>query len=324
VRTPPDDLPQADLASLLAEAWDLHGVDLEHAPVGFGSHHWVATDPTGGRRFVTVDQVGDGRIDRLRKALLAARTLHEDAGLGWVVGPLPATDGAVLKSLGPGYAAAVYPYVDARPFPDDPGARDRELVVDMVAALHAATPVGRRFLATADLQVAGRAHLELALLRLHEPWTGGPFGEPARALLAARADDVRVLLREHDRLADLVRRAGSDWVVTHGEVKPDNVLVSAVGLMLVDWDTALLAPAARDLWQVASDDGGELDRYADRTGREVTRAELAFYRLDWQLADIAEYARWLGGPHQRSADTEIAWTALVANLDVSDRWLDLL
>jgi spectinomycin phosphotransferase len=211
----------------------------------------------------------------------------------------------------------VYPYVEAQPFPDDPGPPDRELVIDMVAALHAATPVVRRFLATADLQLAGRAHLERALLRLHEPWTGGPFGEPARALLAARADDVRVLLREHDRLADLVRRSGMDWVVTHGEVKPDNMMVTAAGLVLVDWDTALLGPAGRDLWQVVSVDGDELARYADRTGREVTRAELAFYRLDWRLADIAEYARWLGGPHQRNADTEIAWTSLVANLDAS-------
>jgi spectinomycin phosphotransferase len=311
-------MAEASLAMLLAEAWDLHGVDLEHAPVGFGSHHWVATDPTGVRRFVTVDLVGDGRFERLRQALLAARTLHEDAGLGWVVGPLPATDGSVLKPLGPCYAAAVYPYVDGPPFPDDPGRRDRELVVDLVAALHAATPVVRRFLAAADLQLAGRAHLERALLRLHEPWTGGPFGEPARALLAARADDVRVLLREHDRLADLVRLSGMDWVVTHGEVKPDNMMVTAAGLVLVDWDTTLLAPAGRDLWQVVSDDGDELARYADRAGREVTRAELTFYRLDWQLADIAEYARWLGGPHQRNADTEIAWTSLVANLDASD------
>ena len=50
------------------------------------------------------------------------------------------------------------------------------------------------------------------------------------------------------------------------------------------------------------------------TGREVTPAELTFYRLDWQLADIAEYARWLGGPHQRNGDTELAWTSLVRDL----------
>lgn len=317
MRTPPDDLAEAELVALLAEAWDLRGVQLEHAPVGFGSHHWVATTASGVRRFVTVDDVGDARFERLAQALLAARTLHDAAGLGWVVGPVPATDSAVLKPLGPGYAVAVYPYVDARPFPDSPEPRDRELVVDLVAELHAATPLVRRLLAAADLQVAGRAHLERALLRLHEPWTGGPFGEPARAMLAERGGDVRALLHEHDRLADVVRHTGSEWVVTHGEVKPDNMLVTASGLVLVDWDTVLLAPAARDLWQVVSADGRELARYASLSGREVTPAELTFYRLDWQLADIAEYARWLGGPHRRTADTELAWTSLVANLDVS-------
>jgi len=315
VRTPPDDLTEAELVALLADAWDLRGVEVEHAPVGFGSHHWVATAASGIRRFVTVDRVSDGR---LQQALLAARALHDAAGLGWVVGPTPATDGAVLKPLGPGYAVAVYPYVDGRAFPDQPGPRDRELVIDMVAELHAATPGVRELLATADLQVAGRAHLEGALLRLLEPWTGGPFGEPARALLAARADDVRALLQEHGRLADVVRRTGSEWVATHGEVKPDNMLVTAAGLVLVDWDTALLAPAARDLWQVVSADGQERARYASRSGREVAPAELTFYRLDWQLADICEYVRWLGGPHERTADTEIAWASLVANLDPSE------
>jgi spectinomycin phosphotransferase len=315
VRTPPDDLTEAELVALLAEAWDLRGAEVAHAPVGFGSHHWVATAASGVRRFVTVDRVSDGRLQR---ALLAARALHDAAGLGWVVGPVPATDGAVLKPLGPGYVVAVYPYVDGQPFPDQPGPRDRELVIDMVAELHAATPVVRELLATADLQIAGRAHLEGALLRLHEPWTGGPFGEPARALLAARADNVRALLQEHDRLADVVRRTGSEWVATHGEVKPDNMLVTAAGLVLVDWDTALLAPAARDLWQVVSADGQEQTRYASRSRREVAPAELTFYRLDWQLADICEYVRWLGGPHERTADTEIAWASLVANLDPSE------
>jgi spectinomycin phosphotransferase len=316
MRTPPDGLAEADLAARLAEAWDLRGVGLEHAPVGFGSHHWVATTASGVRRFVTVDEVGDARFERLAQALLGARTLHDAAGLRWVIGPVPATDGAVLKPLGPGYAVAVYPYVDARPFPDSPEPRDRELVVDLVAQLHSATPLVRQLLAAADLQVAGRAHLERGLLQLHEPWTGGPFGEPARALLAAHADDVRARLHEHDRLADVVRRGSSEWVVTHGEVKPDNMLVTAAGLVLVDWDTLLLAPAARDLWQVVTAGGRELARYASLSGREVSTAELAFYRLDWQLAEIAEYARWLGGPHQRTADTELAWASLVADLDL--------
>ena len=67
VRTPPDDLAEAELVALLAEAWDLRGVELEHAPVGFGSHHWVATDPSGVRRFVTVDEVGEAASSALSR-----------------------------------------------------------------------------------------------------------------------------------------------------------------------------------------------------------------------------------------------------------------
>ena len=73
MRTPPDDLTEAELAALLADAWGLHAGGLEHAPVGFGSHHWVATNPTGARWFVTVDDVDECGFARLRRALLALR-----------------------------------------------------------------------------------------------------------------------------------------------------------------------------------------------------------------------------------------------------------
>ncbi|MGC5020940.1 hypothetical protein [Micromonospora sp. DT47] len=44
----------------------------------------------------------------------------------------------------------------------------------------------------------------------------GPFAEPARRLLAARADYVERMLGDFDRLVGGVRRITRDWVVTHG------------------------------------------------------------------------------------------------------------
>jgi spectinomycin phosphotransferase len=80
--------------------------------------------------------------------------------------------------------------------------------------------------------------------------------------------------------------------------------------MLIDWDTAGLAPAERDLWMVASESGDELRRYTELTGRPVDAAAFEFYRLRWALDDISCFLRDLRAPHRRTAGTEHAWQAL--------------
>ena len=119
-----------------------------------------------------------------------------------------------------------------------------------------------------------------------------------------------------------VRDRSSAWVVTHGEPKPDNLLATDTGPMLVDWDTTLVAPAARDLWMVDGLDDDLLAHYADRTGRVVRRDELRLYRLRWDLAEIAEYVRWFTAPHTRTADSEIAWGGLSGTIEQKDCWQD--
>lgn len=206
---------------------------------------------------------------------------------------------------------AVYPFVVGDPFPvgRDATAHDRAGVVDLLARVHdtdpAQTPAG-----VDDLAVPYRGTLEHALDRLRQPWRTGPYGEVARELLADNAASVRTALHRYDRLVAGAALRATDRVVTHGEPKADNLLVSAHGLRLVDWDTALLAPAARDLWLVESGSGAELDRYTALTDRRVHRDELHLYRLRWDLSDIAEFLGWFAAPHRANGDTEIAWQAL--------------
>lgn len=319
MRTPPDGPSEDDLVQLLAEAWRFRVADLRYAPVGFGSHHWVATDASGDRRFVTLDDFDEGGLESasarfagLRKALLTARALRDLAQLSFVVAPLLAVDGSVLCSLGPRRAVAVFPFVVGRPYPstDDTTVQDRAAVVEVLAQLHDSAPTALASAGVDDLELSGRAELDQALDRLREPWAGGPFAEETRALLASSAAGLRALLRDYDRLSGVARARGPGWVVTHGEPKADNLLVTSSGLRLVDWDTALVAPAARDLWMVDAGSGAELALYTDLTGRRVTPDELTLYRLRWELSDIAAFVRWFALPHERTPDTEIGWRAL--------------
>lgn len=333
MRTPPDDLDVAELAVLLAEAWRFPVADLRYAPVGFGSHHWVATDSSGARRFVTVDDLeqhglggANAGLARLRRALRTAYALREAAGLSFVVAPLLTADGTVLRPAGPRYAMAVFPFVEGEPYAH--GGRwtpqEREAVVDLLAQLHNATLTAQAYARVEDLELPGRADLERALDQLHVPWAGGPFAEATRHLLTSGAADLRALLGEHDRMVNVARTRNVPWVVTHGEPKADNLLDTDTGPMLVDWDTVLIAPAARDLWMVDGGAGEESTYYTDRAGRQVNGDELMLYRLRWDLADIAAYVQWFSAPHARTADSEVAWSALSQTLLLRDHWPDLL
>ena len=353
MRSRPDGLGEDDLRLALAEGWRIDAAAMRYAAVGGGSYHWVVRDAARRRWFVTVDDLddkawlGDTRpavLAGLRAAMNTARALRQEAGLEFVVAPIPGGDGVTVRpvevvrpvpgadgmpvrGVGSRYAVAVFPYLDGRPgrFGEVLPATERTVLVEMLAALHGAAPTGVPAAVSnlpgppaavsnlpgppaAAIGLARREDLDAALRDLGQPWRAGPFGESARTLLAAAAGRVRALLEVFDRQAGAVR--ASEFVITHGEPHPGNVMRVGPRRMLIDWDTVGLGPPERDLWMVVSETGEESRRYADLTGRAADPARLEFYRLRWALDDISSFLHGLRTEHGRTADTEHAWLAL--------------
>jgi len=94
--------------------------------------------------------------------------------------------------------------------------------------------------------------------------------------------------------------------------------------VLVDWDTVALAPPERDLWMLVGENGEEASGYADATGREPDAIAMNFFRLRWDLADIAAFTDLLRSPHGHTEDTEKAYDARTFYLGTRDRWAALL
>jgi spectinomycin phosphotransferase len=337
VRDRPAGVTERDVARALADGWGLAAETLRYAAVGGGSYHWVVTAGHPERWFVTVDDLDDkGWLGRsrpavfsgLRAAMDAALWLRREAGLGFVLAPVPALDGQAVRPLGDRHAVAVFPFLPGSPGQWDeplPGPELAELVV-MLAALHRVDPAAVR-LPRREIVLSWRGDLEIALRELGRPWTGGPFTEPARALLSGAAGPVRRGLDTLDQWAS-GPAAAANLVITHGEPHPGNVIRMAAGgaggaglpaggagparggIMLIDWDTVALAPPERDLWMVATEAGDELRRYTELTGRPVDAAALELYRLRWALDDLSCFVRDLRAPHRRTPGTEHAWQAL--------------
>lgn len=323
MRDRPAGVSDRDLCSALDDGWQLDVAAAEYAPAGGGSYHWIVRDRTARTWFATVDDLDEKRwlggtrdavAEGLAMAMELAVALREDACLRFVLAPVSARNGAAVVRLGCAYAVAVFPYVHGAcgVFGEELTPGERNHLVDMLAALHRAAP-SRIRVPLHEVELAHRKDLESALSDLGQPWDGGPLSEPARALLAPRAEQIRHLLARFDRLAG--RATALEPVITHGEPHPANLLTAGTETLLIDWDTVGLAPPERDLWWVISDTAGdERARYTRATGRPVDPAALALYRLRWALDDLSVFAYRLRTGHDHSADAEHALRAIEITL----------
>ncbi|MEU9954782.1 phosphotransferase [Streptomyces sp. NPDC050982] len=298
-------------------------MSVSYAPVGFGDYHWQVIDEDGRPWFATVSDLehkehcGQGAaaaLDGLRRAMETARTLHERDGLRFVVAPVPTEDGSSVVALNARYALAVFPHVPGRSgqFGQRLSEAERDQALELLANLHGRTPP--QITPPTVLEPTGLSGVHEALGDLDDTWSGGPFAEPTRELLAEHAATLRARCAEFDKVTDEVRGHGAPLVVTHGEPHPGTLILGEDGYRLVDWDTVGLALPERDL-SLISADPSELAHYTELTGRTPDAAALALYRLRWSLLDVAEFVEWFRGEHHRSQDTETAWEGLTEALD---------
>jgi len=321
VHTPPADLPESALCAALEAGWSLRAATLAYRPVGFGSHHWELTDTTGARHFITVDDLRTRRTttgepltagyNRLRACLATAQALRA-AGRDFVVAPLPSRDGEPLAQLGDCFAVAVYPFVVGESFDwDNDTPEHRRAVLDLLVAVHAAPPEVRDHALPDDYVIPFRDTVTAALNGSDRGDPAlGPYARPASELLTAHASGVRRALAGYDDLVAAARANPPGLVLTHGEPHPGNTMRSNGNWLLIDWDTALVAPPERDLWGLDPGDGTLHAAYATATGTALRPDLLDLYRLRWDLTEIAVCLARFREPHGTSADDEETWTIL--------------
>ena len=313
--TPPSDLDEAAIAHALVH-WGLRAPGLEYLPVGFGSHHWRTGDT-----FVTVDDLAAGfqageeedeAFAALERAYGTASALP-DVGLEFVLAPVADDEGRSIRRLTERYAVSVTPYVDgtSTSWGAYESKDERRRVAELVGRLHVAGEDVRSLPQRDELTIPSRSVLLEALATLDAPWKSGPYADPARAALAAAADDLHRRLEAYDQDAARVLERTDSWVVTHGEPHRANLIATSEGLRLVDWDTTRLAPRERDLWLVLDDELTGWDEYAAVVGDvSLDRETLALYRRWWGLADIAVFTADLRRPHVESEQSEANFRSL--------------
>jgi len=316
---PPATLDERELLRALSRAWALEADDLRYVPKGAGSYHWVADLLGSPTYFITVDDletkpwIGQGRevtFEGLGLAYEVAWELRHYAGLPLVVAALRRPNGSIALRLSGQYSVAVFPFIDGNSgtWGDILTDAGRDALIQELASLHQATPRVRLPMARRPLDLPERPLLTATLAALDRPWVGGPFSEPARRALASHVQDVAHWLELLDVLARRLDEEDVEAVLTHGEPHPGNLIRTAEGLRLIDWDTVALAQPERDLWMLDDGSTGGLGLYEDLTRRRIRTTAIAFYRLSWTLSDMASFASMFRSSHQETEWTHQKWS----------------
>ncbi|GAB3940174.1 hypothetical protein GCM10029976_057470 [Kribbella albertanoniae] len=321
MRDEPGEISCDLVAEMLSKHWGFRAGEVVYAPVGFGSHHWIASGVDGPRWFVTADRL-DPRgswlgstaaqvKDAIEAAVQATKELA-DSGCEFVVAPLPGRTGRLVREVLPGWMLVVLPYLQGWSTPDgawdDP--EEREQIAGILGRLHTVTPP--KTLQRWDFAVPAREALLSALADLGRPWSSGPYAEPTRLRLTGALDYLHGRLAQYDELVREVEASDDPWVVTHGEPHSANVLRTNDGRMrLIDWDTVRLAPRERDLSAVFGGPTDVLPAYQAEAGPISPRAAaLELFQVWWSLAEIATYVQLFRRSHTDSQDSRESWQDL--------------
>jgi hypothetical protein len=316
--TPPPGFDEESIVRALATGWGLAVKTMSYRPVGFGSHHWEVTDTGDGRWFVTVDELETKRqlateslsiaFGRLRASMATAVSLRE-RGLGFVIAPVPGHDGEPLVRLDDGLSLTLFAFTQGQSFTWGEFAPDhRDAVLALLIALHQ-TP-GELPALTDEFIVPQRDELEAALAGSVPD--SGPYAQRCADLLSHHSGSIQRLLDRYDTLVSAGLASPERMVLTHGEPHPGNTMRTPAGYVLIDWDTALIAPPERDLWALDPGNGAVHAAYAAATGVTPHADMLELYRLRWDLSDIAVDAGRFRRPHTGSLDDEKTWEILRA------------
>jgi len=296
---------------VIGREWGLTG-RLEYRPVGAGAYHWELWARSGPPHFVTCDDLdtkpwlGPDRETVMAGLSGVYRTAAEvgRSGAAFVAAPLVARSGNPVVRLDARTAVAVFPFVPGRSgrWGAPIGGSERRRVVRLLAELHQTASLSAQP-PSDSLELPGRRELEAALGQLDVEWDHGPLSEPARRELAPAALRIRAWLDDLDRLRSALRPGSDEPVLTHGEPHPENLVWTADGPVLVDWDRVAMARPERDLWMLEDGTGSCSELYGRLTGRPPDPTAMRAYRLLWALTDLAAFTSELRRPHADHADT---------------------
>lgn len=295
----PDLQDEAILACVRAD-YGIAARAIEFLPLGYDPHAGVyrVTADDGADYFLKVKQ---GGVDAVS---LSVPRFLSDQGIEQVVAPLPTGDGRLNTNVD-AFAVILYPYVEGESVMDA-GMPDAQWIQlgAVVRKMHSLTLP--RELAS-QIRREDFVPPKIGMLRAVDAQIQAANGVFEDAIQRQMVD---VWQQRRERIVTIADRAEAygkqlearklPFVLCHADIHTANVLIDhQKRFHIVDWDGAMFAPKERDLMFVTGAGAGGMVAYGERVKTlffegygeaEVDSMALAYYRCDWVVQDIGEFA----------------------------------
>ena len=288
----PLSISDGDIAERLLARFGVRAEAIEDLALGFDADARVVRVRTrDGDLFLKIRRGPVLEAGLMVPRLLAAR------GVPHLIAPIPTVTGAPFDAGA--VAFILFPWVEGRSGGElgMSGPQWRELGAT-VRAIHDLS-VGEfdPILATEDFELTRTGLIRRLRDRIEaeEKVAGDPIGRELAGCWRSHRVEIDRLVATAERLAPVARDRDRPTVICHADLHAWNVMVEPGGeIVIVDWDSAMLAPREHDLMFVDGVAGGhEADPDAFFAGYgqvEIDADVMDYYRVEWTVQDIAEFA----------------------------------
>ncbi len=292
----PPPLSPEKIISSLNEAYDIQISKLEFLPIGNDSNSWVYKVHADRESYFLKAK----RLPVYEPSLTIPHFLKEQ-GLHQVVAPIASKAQNLYQTL-ENFALILYPFIDG----DNGmnlGLTDKQWLEygTFLKHLHAINlpselsktiqqetfmphPERLELTKTFHTSIGEKNHSNIFEKELIEFWK-------------EKYEEIGKIIIRTERLGQMLQSRRLEFVLCHADIHTANLLIdNASNLFVVDWDQPILAPKERDLMFI----GGSIATLAEDTkehlfyqgyGRtEINTLSLAYYRYEWVIQDMADYA----------------------------------
>jgi spectinomycin phosphotransferase len=289
----PPSISDRDILDRLRTRFDVRAEGVEFLPLGADADAWVYRV-----RARDHDLFLKIRRGPVHEAGLELPGLLATRGIPHLVAPILTVTGSTFDA-GEDLSFALFPMVEG-----DSGGRagmTAEQWAELGATMRAVhdLPVDDAVISILHTEdfLPSRTGLMRELQRVVDVGDHGDDGARRELISSWRAHQEQIdrLVGQTMALAPVARARAGEMVICHADIHAWNVLCTPGGdISIVDWDSAMLAPRERDLMFVDGAAGGhEADPDAFFAGygdAEIDAEVMAYYRVEWTVQDVAEFA----------------------------------
>jgi spectinomycin phosphotransferase len=297
------------IIAALQENFSIPATGIEFLPLGLDSSAWA----------YRVEAENTVYFLKLRKeipspaGILIPRFLREQ-GIQQVMAPL-ATKFGEAWAIADGFFFILYPFIVGNEVMEV-GMSDPHWIEfgSALKRLHTTKPtpellgqIKRETFIPKQLEYAKRLHAQIKARKYDDP-----FQKELAAFWLENYETISTILGRTETLSKRMQETNLEFVLCHADIHTANLLLSNDDkIYIVDWDETLLAPKEHDLLFVMgsifndTSDGRWEQLFFEGYGEtEVDPLALAYYRYDWCIEDIGEFAEDVFGGENLGEETK--------------------